>query len=55
MAFDREQIKSKVATLAASGVYTGTSNWKYEGWRDALRRIALRLAWQTRMRGRGLL
>ena len=34
MAFDREQIKKKVAALAAKGVFIGTSSWKYEGWLD---------------------
>jgi len=28
MPFDREQIKTKVAELAASGVFIGTSSWK---------------------------
>jgi uncharacterized protein YecE (DUF72 family) len=32
MAFDREQMKKKAAALAASGVFIGTSSWKYEGW-----------------------
>ena len=32
MAFDREPIKKKIATLAAQGVYIGTSSWKYGGW-----------------------
>ena len=32
MAFDRDQIKAKAAALAASGVYIGTSSWKYQGW-----------------------
>jgi uncharacterized protein YecE (DUF72 family) len=36
MAFDREQIKKKAAALAASGVFIGTSSWKYEGWRGML-------------------
>jgi uncharacterized protein YecE (DUF72 family) len=30
--FDREKIKTKVAELAAKGIYVGTSSWKYEGW-----------------------
>lgn len=34
--FDREQIKSKAAALAARGVYIGTSSWKYEGWLNQL-------------------
>ena len=36
MPFDREQIKVKVAELAARGVFIGTSSWKYEGWLDQL-------------------
>jgi hypothetical protein len=32
MAFDREQMKKMAAALAASGVFVGTSSWKYEGW-----------------------
>jgi len=29
MAFDREQVKKQAAELAASGVFIGTSSWKY--------------------------
>lgn len=36
MPIDREQMKSKVARLAAKGVYIGTSSWKYPGWRGML-------------------
>jgi len=36
MAFDPEQIKQKAADLADSGVFIGTSSWKYEGWFDQL-------------------
>jgi uncharacterized protein YecE (DUF72 family) len=36
MAFDREQMKSKAAALAAKGVYIGTSSWKYQGWLNQL-------------------
>jgi uncharacterized protein YecE (DUF72 family) len=32
MPFDRERMKEKAASLAAKGVYIGTSSWKYEGW-----------------------
>jgi len=32
MAFDRDQMKKRAAALAASGVFIGTSSWKYEGW-----------------------
>jgi uncharacterized protein YecE (DUF72 family) len=32
MPFDREAIKTRVAELAANGVFIGTSSWKYEGW-----------------------
>jgi len=31
--FDRDAIRSKVAGLAAKGVFIGTSSWKYPGWR----------------------
>lgn len=36
MPFDREQIKTKAAELAARGVFIGTSSWKYEGWLNQL-------------------
>lgn len=36
MLFDREQVKNKVARLAAKGVFIGTSSWKYPGWRGQL-------------------
>ena len=36
MPFDREQIKTKAAELAAQGVFLGTSSWKYEGWLNQL-------------------
>lgn len=36
MAFDREQVKTRVAELAAKGVFIGTSSWKYEGWMGQL-------------------
>ncbi|HEY6167578.1 MAG TPA: DUF72 domain-containing protein, partial [Verrucomicrobiae bacterium] len=29
---DREQLKQAVASLAARGVFIGTSSWKYPGW-----------------------
>ena len=32
MAFSLEALKSRVAALAANGVFIGTSSWKYEGW-----------------------
>ncbi len=32
MEFDREQIKSRLAELARTGVFIGTSSWKYPGW-----------------------
>jgi len=32
MAFNREAMKQKAAALAATGVFVGTSSWKYEGW-----------------------
>jgi uncharacterized protein YecE (DUF72 family) len=30
--FPRPDLAAKVALLAASGIYVGTSSWKYEGW-----------------------
>jgi uncharacterized protein YecE (DUF72 family) len=36
MALDREYLKNSAATLAASGVFIGTSSWKYPGWRGQL-------------------
>jgi uncharacterized protein YecE (DUF72 family) len=36
MAIDREFLKNSAATLAASGVFIGTSSWKYPGWRGQL-------------------
>jgi hypothetical protein len=31
--FDREQLHEQLADLAGKGVFTGTSSWKYPGWR----------------------
>ena len=36
MAFDRERIRQNAAELAASGVFIGTSCWKYPAWRGLL-------------------
>jgi len=36
MPFGRESLKKSAATLAASGVFIGTSSWKYPGWRGQL-------------------
>lgn len=36
MPFDRDQIRAKVAALAAEGVFIGTSSWKYSGWRGMI-------------------
>ncbi len=36
MSFDREQMKTAAAVLAAEGVFIGTSSWKYPGWRGRL-------------------
>ena len=36
MAFEREKTKEEIAALAASGVFVGTSSWKYPGWRGQL-------------------
>ena len=30
--FPRQELAEKVAALAATGIYVGTSSWKYEGW-----------------------
>lgn len=32
MTFSREQLAEQAATLAAQGVFIGTSSWKYQGW-----------------------
>ncbi len=32
MSFDRDEMKTAVAKLAAQGVFVGTSSWKYAGW-----------------------
>lgn len=32
MSFDRDQLKNRLADLAAKGVFIGTSSWKYAGW-----------------------
>ena len=32
MIFDRDKMKFDLATLAAAGVFLGTSSWKYPGW-----------------------
>ena len=32
MNFDRDKIKTAAATLAARGLFIGTSSWKYPGW-----------------------
>ena len=36
MGFNREQTRKQAAELAASGVFIGTSSWKYPGWRGML-------------------
>jgi uncharacterized protein YecE (DUF72 family) len=36
MAFERERIKQSAAGLAESGVFVGTSSWKYPGWNGML-------------------
>jgi uncharacterized protein YecE (DUF72 family) len=36
MPFNRATIKMTMAQLAKSGVYIGTSSWKYDGWFDQL-------------------
>ena len=32
MSFDRDRMREQLAVLARSGVYIGTSSWKYPGW-----------------------
>jgi uncharacterized protein YecE (DUF72 family) len=34
--FDRQRIQQSLGDLAATGVYVGTSSWKYAGWRGQL-------------------
>ncbi len=34
--FDRDNLKQKIAHLAANGIFIGTSSWKYSGWRGML-------------------
>jgi hypothetical protein len=34
--FDQDTLKQKIARLAASGIFIGTSSWKYSGWRGML-------------------
>ena len=36
MSFDRDNVKHRLAELAANGVRIGTSSWKYPGWRGLL-------------------
>lgn len=36
MSFDRDQLKENLASLAAEGIFMGTSSWKYAGWRGRL-------------------
>jgi uncharacterized protein YecE (DUF72 family) len=36
MSFNREKIKAEMDMLARSGVFVGTSSWKYSGWRGML-------------------
>src|ERR1700744_502751 len=35
-AFDRAALADRLQTLAQSGVWIGTSSWKYEGWLDQI-------------------
>jgi uncharacterized protein YecE (DUF72 family) len=34
--FDRDELRERLARLAARGVYIGGSSWKYEGWLDTI-------------------
>src|SRR5271155_5535056 len=36
IAIDRDEVKQSAEKLAASGVFIGTSSWKYRGWRGML-------------------
>ena len=36
MPFNRDQMKTAAAALAAQGIFLGTSSWKYAGWRGQL-------------------
>ena len=36
MPFDRDKVRGAVSELASSGVFVGTSSWKYPGWRGQL-------------------
>ena len=47
MAFDRETMRRAAASLAADGVFIGTSSWKYPGWRGLLYDEA-RYVWRGR-------
>jgi uncharacterized protein YecE (DUF72 family) len=47
MPFEREQMKIRAADLAASGIFIGTSSWKYPGWRGLLYDEA-RYTWRTK-------
>ena len=47
MRFDRDNIKRAVVDLAETGVFIGTSSWKYPGWRGTLYDEA-RYVWRGR-------
>jgi len=47
MAFNRAQMQREAATLAAAGVFVGTSSWKYPGWLGRLYEPA-RYEWRGR-------
>jgi uncharacterized protein YecE (DUF72 family) len=47
MTFDRDHIKTALATLAEQGVFLGTSSWKYPGWLGQLY-TEDRYVWQGR-------
>jgi uncharacterized protein YecE (DUF72 family) len=48
MEFNRDELKRSMASLAASGVFVGTSSWKYRGWRGMLYDEA-RYIWRGRL------
>jgi uncharacterized protein YecE (DUF72 family) len=47
MPFDRDRMRTAVASLAEQGVFIGTSSWKYAGWRGMLYDDA-RYVWRGR-------
>src|SRR5437660_315131 len=50
MSFDRNEMKTAAAALAAQGIFLGTSSWKYAGWRGQLYDES-RYIWRGRLSG----